>query len=161
MGKEPIRLSKIPVQGFAASGIGRLGRGMRSIFVFLSSSLRLRLCILASDSVSSLPFLITPVVPPFVDGLLFWFTPPPIPTMDKPTENATPDLEASNTLDVKKESTVTQRWKQDLNPNHADLVCLLLCFLTGLCDSSAYNAWSCFLGMQTGMIHTTHPEPLH
>lgn len=81
--------------------------------------------------------------------------------MDKPTENATPDLEASNTLDVKKESTVTQRWKQDLNPNHADLVCLLLCFLTGLCDSSAYNAWSCFLGMQTGMIHTTHPEPLH
>jgi hypothetical protein len=42
---------------------------------------------------------------------------------------------------------------QNVDPTYADLICLLLCFLTGLCDSSAYNAWSCFLGMQTGMSH--------
>ncbi|KAJ5759000.1 hypothetical protein N7520_006156 [Penicillium odoratum] len=70
--------------------------------------------------------------------------------MEKPSEKPTPDLEASPSPEMRKESTITRRWKQDLSPNHADLVCLLLCFLTGLCDSSAYNAWSCFLGMQTG-----------
>lgn len=63
------------------------------------------------------------------------------------------DLEASpSTLPAKRcESTLALRWKQSVDTTHADLVCLLLCFLTGLCDSSAYNAWSCFLGMQTGM----------
>ncbi|KAJ5784576.1 uncharacterized protein N7503_009788 [Penicillium pulvis] len=70
--------------------------------------------------------------------------------MEKQTEAPTPDLEASPSPEMRKTSTITRRWKQELNPSHADLVCLLLCFLTGLCDSSAYNAWSCFLGMQTG-----------
>ena len=41
-------------------------------------------------------------------------------------------------------------WSQSINPKHADLIALLLCFVTGLCDSSAYNAWTCFLAMQTG-----------
>ncbi|KAJ5190351.1 uncharacterized protein N7498_009336 [Penicillium cinerascens] len=63
---------------------------------------------------------------------------------------AVPDLESSPTRDEPRESTLSRQWKQNLDPTHADLVCLLLCFLTGLCDSSAYNAWSCFLGMQTG-----------
>ncbi|KAJ5287908.1 hypothetical protein N7478_003594 [Penicillium angulare] len=72
--------------------------------------------------------------------------------MEKPAEiNPTPDLEASPPPPEKRNQLgVAQRWKQELSVNHADLVCLLLCFLTGLCDSSAYNAWSCFLGMQTG-----------
>ncbi|KAJ5457849.1 hypothetical protein N7475_009237 [Penicillium sp. IBT 31633x] len=70
--------------------------------------------------------------------------------MEKP-EVPAPDLEASSpSVPVKHESSISQRWKQNLTPTHADLICLLLCFLTGLCDSSAYNAWSCFLGMQTG-----------
>jgi hypothetical protein len=68
--------------------------------------------------------------------------------MEKPEQPPTPDLEAPNV--PPKESSLTQRWKQNLSPTHADLVCLMLTFLTGLCDSSAYNAWSCFLGMQTG-----------
>ena len=46
-------------------------------------------------------------------------------------------------------------WSQSINPKHADLIALLLCFVTGLCDSSAYNAWTCFLAMQTG----TFPPP--
>ncbi|KAJ5671494.1 hypothetical protein N7507_000621 [Penicillium longicatenatum] len=70
--------------------------------------------------------------------------------MEKQAEAPTPDLEASPSSEMRRTSTITRRWKQELNPSHADLVCLLLCFLTGLCDSSAYNAWSCFLGMQTG-----------
>ncbi|KAL2704422.1 hypothetical protein AAEP93_005493 [Penicillium crustosum] len=68
--------------------------------------------------------------------------------MEKTEASATPDLEAPDL--PAKQSSVAQRWKQNLSPTHADLVCLLLTFLTGLCDSSAYNAWSCFLGMQTG-----------
>ncbi|KAJ5688951.1 hypothetical protein N7462_003343 [Penicillium macrosclerotiorum] len=51
---------------------------------------------------------------------------------------------------AKDKRSPTQRWQENLSCMHADLICLLLCFLTGLCDSSAYNAWSCFLGMQTG-----------
>ncbi|KAJ5121445.1 uncharacterized protein N7515_009406 [Penicillium bovifimosum] len=71
--------------------------------------------------------------------------------MEKQTETpVVPDLEASPDAPDAQKTTVTQRWKQNLTTTHADLVCLLLCFLTGLCDSSAYNAWSCFLGMQTG-----------
>ncbi|OQE32629.1 hypothetical protein PENFLA_c001G02708 [Penicillium flavigenum] len=68
--------------------------------------------------------------------------------MEKEVGPAAPDLEATDV--PPKESSVVQRWKQNLTPTHADLICLLLTFLTGLCDSSAYNAWSCFLGMQTG-----------
>ncbi|OJJ51040.1 hypothetical protein ASPZODRAFT_148406 [Penicilliopsis zonata CBS 506.65] len=41
-------------------------------------------------------------------------------------------------------------WNQNVSSRHADLICILLCFITGLCDSAAYNAWSCFLAMQTG-----------
>jgi hypothetical protein len=62
------------------------------------------------------------------------------------------DLEAPDA--PVKQSSVLQKWGQTLSTTHADLVCLLLCFLTGLCDSSAYNAWSCFLGMQTGMTQS-------
>ncbi|OQD95408.1 hypothetical protein PENSOL_c020G10289 [Penicillium solitum] len=72
--------------------------------------------------------------------------------MEKTEAPATPDLEAPDL--PAKQSSVAQRWKQNLSPTHADLVCLLLTFLTGLCDSSAYNAWSCFLGMQTGTSHS-------
>ncbi|KAF7173716.1 hypothetical protein CNMCM6106_007761 [Aspergillus hiratsukae] len=46
--------------------------------------------------------------------------------------------------------TLAQFWRQSVDPTYADLICLLLALNTGLCDSSAYNAWSCFLAMQTG-----------
>lgn len=72
--------------------------------------------------------------------------------MEKTSQPTTvPDLESSPPRDKHRESTLSRQWRQNLDPTHADLVCLLLCFLTGLCDSSAYNVWSCFLGMQTGM----------
>ncbi|KAL4887348.1 hypothetical protein BJY04DRAFT_175689 [Aspergillus karnatakaensis] len=49
-----------------------------------------------------------------------------------------------------KTAPAPSRWNQSLSPKYADLICLVLCFITGLCDSAAYNAWSCFLAMQTG-----------
>ncbi|KAL2069262.1 hypothetical protein VTL71DRAFT_15600 [Oculimacula yallundae] len=33
---------------------------------------------------------------------------------------------------------------------HADIPIIACCLVSGLCDSSAYNAWSCFVSMQTG-----------
>lgn len=51
-------------------------------------------------------------------------------------------------------------WSQSINPKHADLIALLLCFVTGLCDSSAYNAWTCFLAMQTGTPLFTLPPQI-
>ena len=43
------------------------------------------------------------------------------------------------------------RWHASIDTHYSDLVGLVLCFVTGLCDSSAYNAWACFLAMQTGI----------
>lgn len=49
-----------------------------------------------------------------------------------------------------KPTTLAQKWNESIDPIYADYIGLLLCFVTGLCDSSAYNAWTCFLAMQTG-----------
>ncbi|PGH09746.1 hypothetical protein GX51_00426 [Blastomyces parvus] len=38
---------------------------------------------------------------------------------------------------------------QDINTDHANLIFLVCYFLSGLSDSSAYKAWSCFVSMQT------------
>ncbi|KAI9043452.1 YoaK family protein [Aspergillus affinis] len=65
---------------------------------------------------------------------------------DNKTSDGPRDLEAQPA----QSSSLTQRWKQSVDTKHADLICILLCLVTGLCDSSAYNAWSCFLAMQTG-----------
>jgi len=33
---------------------------------------------------------------------------------------------------------------------HADLPLLVCCYVTGLIDAGAFNAWGIFMGMQTG-----------
>ncbi|KAI9056210.1 hypothetical protein LZ554_001138 [Drepanopeziza brunnea f. sp. 'monogermtubi'] len=40
--------------------------------------------------------------------------------------------------------------KREIAIQHADIPILACCLVSGLCDSSAYNAWSCFVSMQTG-----------
>ena len=60
------------------------------------------------------------------------------------------DIEASPEPESTKHSSFSQLWNQSINPVYADWIGLVLCFVTGLCDSSAYNAWTCFLAMQTG-----------
>ncbi|TVY14559.1 hypothetical protein LARI1_G009285 [Lachnellula arida] len=38
----------------------------------------------------------------------------------------------------------------EITIEHADIPIIACCVVSGLCDSSAYNAWSCFVSMQTG-----------
>jgi len=41
----------------------------------------------------------------------------------------------------------------DIEPQKTHLVLIGLFFVTGLVDSAAYNIWSCFVSMQTGVYH--------
>jgi hypothetical protein len=45
-----------------------------------------------------------------------------------------------------------RHWSTDISLDHADIPIIACCLVSGLCDSSAYNAWSCFVSMQTGII---------
>lgn len=56
--------------------------------------------------------------------------------------------------------SLCDRWHATIDTHYSDLVALVLCFVTGLCDSSAYNAWACFLAMQTG-TPSLLPPSLH
>jgi uncharacterized membrane protein YoaK (UPF0700 family) len=38
----------------------------------------------------------------------------------------------------------------EISISHADIPIIACCLVSGLCDSSAYNAWTCFVSMQTG-----------
>lgn len=60
------------------------------------------------------------------------------------------DIKASAPPQKQYASTIARRWNESIDVQYTDLICLALCLITGLCDSSAYNAWSCFLAMQTG-----------
>ena len=42
---------------------------------------------------------------------------------------------------------------KNISLHHADLVFLVCYFVSGILDSSAYNAWTCFVSMQTGEPH--------
>lgn len=44
--------------------------------------------------------------------------------------------------------------KREISLQHADIPIIACCVVSGLCDSSAYNAWNCFVSMQTGMTIT-------
>jgi hypothetical protein len=41
--------------------------------------------------------------------------------------------------------------KNEISLEYADIPIIACCLASGLCDSSAYNAWSCFVSMQTGL----------
>ncbi|KAK9324940.1 hypothetical protein V1517DRAFT_316136 [Lipomyces orientalis] len=52
---------------------------------------------------------------------------------------------------VGKRSVLLARWwKEEVFIGYADIVFITCYFITGLVDSSAFNAWSCFAIMQTG-----------
>lgn len=40
--------------------------------------------------------------------------------------------------------------RTEISIDHADIPIIACCLVSGLCDSSAYNAWTCFVSMQTG-----------
>ena len=43
------------------------------------------------------------------------------------------------------------RMRAEVEPQRTHLMLITLFFVTGLVDSAAYNIWSCFVSMQTGM----------
>ncbi|KAL9601252.1 MAG: hypothetical protein Q9219_002657 [cf. Caloplaca sp. 3 TL-2023] len=45
-----------------------------------------------------------------------------------------------------------------VNLHHADLPLLACCFVTGIIDAGAYNAWGTFMGMQTGKLLKQYNE---
>ena len=45
--------------------------------------------------------------------------------------------------------------RTEITLEHADIPIIACCLVSGLCDSSAYNAWQCFVSMQTGLC--SHP----
>lgn len=47
----------------------------------------------------------------------------------------------------------------EIEPQWTHLVLIILFFITGLVDSAAYNIWSCFVSMQTGMYSTGFVAP--
>ncbi|GKZ20307.1 hypothetical protein AbraIFM66951_004174 [Aspergillus brasiliensis] len=65
---------------------------------------------------------------------------PALPVVESSTDSKSP----------RSQQTKARRLRETVDSNYADIICIILCFVTGLCDSSAFNAWSCFLAMQTG-----------
>lgn len=45
---------------------------------------------------------------------------------------------------------VRRYFMQSIRVQNAYLPLLVCCFITGLIDAGSYNAWSVFMGMQTG-----------
>jgi hypothetical protein len=54
-------------------------------------------------------------------------------------------------------STLTHL-KTEISLDHADIPIIACCLVSGLCDSSAYNAWTCFVSMQTGRSFLRLPQ---
>ena len=56
-----------------------------------------------------------------------------------------------------KHAAISRRFKGYMRANvttkWADLLLILCFFVSGLVDSVAFNVWSCFASMQTGMFH--------
>lgn len=40
----------------------------------------------------------------------------------------------------------------DVHDDWTDIILIVLSFITGMVDAAVFNTWSCFVGMQTGML---------
>ena len=71
-----------------------------------------------------------------------------------PQEHMVTDVDLENNalgvVETSKRSCLINYSRQDVRAKHGDIVLLLCSFLSGLCDSGTFNAWSCFVCMQTG-----------
>ncbi|EXJ87150.1 hypothetical protein A1O3_04109 [Capronia epimyces CBS 606.96] len=61
-----------------------------------------------------------------------------------------PETGSSDVLTRPRPSGLSGYLSQDIRLQHADMILLVCSFISGLCDSGAFNAWSCFVSMQTG-----------
>ncbi|OBT58679.1 hypothetical protein VE04_01086, partial [Pseudogymnoascus sp. 24MN13] len=62
----------------------------------------------------------------------------------------TPDVADAEKQSPKARSSWLTELKRDVSLNHTDIPVIASCFSSGLCDSSAFNAWNTFVSMQTG-----------
>jgi hypothetical protein len=62
-------------------------------------------------------------------------------------EGSSDDIRKSQRSSV---SAFLQHARTEISIEYADLPIIACCLVSGLCDSSAYNSWSCFVSMQTG-----------
>lgn len=81
----------------------------------------------------------------------------PVTTDTLPTKEVASSPSDDNNSSNVRTNTKDAKWRQwiqhlqaDISLEHAELPLLLCCFVSGVCDSSAYNAWTCFVSMQTG-----------
>lgn len=51
------------------------------------------------------------------------------------------------------------RLRDEISPAHSDLPVLATCFVSGICDSVAFNASSVFVSMQTGKLLPSPSPP--
>jgi hypothetical protein len=67
-----------------------------------------------------------------------------LPTTETPPNGSTQKPALSNW------HSALEYVKTEITLEHADIPVIACCLVSGLCDSSSYNAWSCFVSMQTG-----------
>ncbi|KAN0119285.1 Protein of unknown function (DUF1275) domain containing protein [Hyaloscypha variabilis] len=79
--------------------------------------------------------------------------PAPAEKDSEPTLPTTEDRSPSASIPKARKSTLQAAksyLSNEISLSHADIPIIACCLVSGLCDSSAYNAWSCFVSMQTG-----------
>lgn len=63
---------------------------------------------------------------------------------------ADPEKHVAPGVTESKATRLARHWRRDIRKDHSDIILLMCSFLSGFCDSGAFNAWSCFVCMQTG-----------
>lgn len=76
--------------------------------------------------------------------------PQPSPNESLPTAEPRSPSNASVQKDQSHWQATLSHLKTEISLDYADIPIIACCLVSGLCDSSAYNAWTCFVSMQTG-----------
>lgn len=79
--------------------------------------------------------------------LIYFFCLPVMVTIEDETLPITAERSQSENTNRK----TMRRWEEELSNNHADILLLLCCLVSGLVDSTIYNAYGTFVSMQTGL----------
>ncbi|RFU32820.1 hypothetical protein B7463_g3519, partial [Scytalidium lignicola] len=75
----------------------------------------------------------------------------PMPSDTLPVhKDASPNGEPKKTIRPSASSRLLSHLKTNISLHYADFPVIFCCFVSGLCDSSAFNAWNTFVSMQTG-----------
>jgi Protein of unknown function (DUF1275) len=74
-------------------------------------------------------------------------------TIDEPPESNPSPLTLKPNIQESFGKRLKARMVSDIESQKTHLVLIGLFFVTGMVDSAAYNIWSCFVSMQTGVYH--------